>query len=314
MGLKESIPKIWGCLKNTFTAWDSRMTFASSAVIAYYTIFSLPGLLVVIINVAGYFLGKEAVTNQLTAQLGGLIGIDAAQYIQNVVAMASKSKDTWLASAIGIATLLFGATGVFVNVQQIFNNIWEIKPKPKGKFLKLIRDRLFSFGLVLVMGFMLLVSLLLSTLLNLLSAWVAGYLSESFLVVFKILDLALSISIITFLFAAMYKYMPDIKISWKAVLPGALLTSILFVIAKFALGLYFGTSNPGTTYGAAGSVILIMLWVSYSGLILLFGAEFTREWSKCSGVKVKPTEVAVKTDAAHTSGLGKKDLSKDSKS
>lgn len=286
------------------------MPFASSAVISYYTIFSLPGLLVVIINIAGYFLGREAVTNQLTSELGGLIGYEAAQYIQNVIAMASKTKDSWLASTLGIATLLFGATGVFVNVQQIFNNIWEVKPQPRGKFLKLIRDRLFSFGIVLVMGFMLLVSLLLSTLLKMLSAWVAGYLSQSFLVVFKFLDIAFSITIITFLFAAMFKYMPDIKIRWKAVVPGALLTSVLFVIAKFALGLYFGTSNPGTTYGAAGSVILIMLWVSYSGLILLFGAEFTREWSKCQGVRVQPTEVAKKTDAAHTTGLGKKELNK----
>ncbi len=310
MRVKTSIQKILGCLKGAYTGWDSRMPFASSAVISYYTIFSLPGLMVVMIAIAGYFLGKEAVTNQLTSQLGGLVGYEAAQYIQNIVAMASKTKGSWLTSVLGIATLLFGATGVFVNVQQIFNNIWEVKPQPKGKFLKLIRDRLFSFGLILVMGFMLLVSLLLSTLLNILSNWVAGFLSDSFLVIFKILDLALSVTIITFLFAAMFKYLPDIKISWKAVIPGALLTSILFVIAKFLLGLYFGTSNPGTTYGAAGSVILIMLWVSYSGLILLFGAEFTREWTKCSGVNVKPTEVAQKTDAAHVSGLGKKELNK----
>ncbi|MGN6420616.1 MAG: YihY/virulence factor BrkB family protein [Pseudobacter sp.] len=310
MRFKLPFRKIFNCLKSTYKAWDSRMPFASSAVISYYTIFSLPGLMVVIIAVAGYFLGREAVTNQLTTQLGGLVGYEAAQYIQNIVATASKTKGSWLASALGIATLLFGATGVFVNVQQIFNNIWEIKPEPKGKFIKLIRDRLFSFGLILVISFMLLVSLLLSTLLNLLSTWLTSYLPESFMVIFKILDLALSITIITFLFAAMFKYLPDIKISWKAVIPGALLTSILFVIAKFALGLYFGTSNPGTAYGAAGSVILIMLWVSYSGLILLFGAEFTREWSKCSGVRVKPTEVATKTDAAHTTGLGKKELNK----
>lgn len=310
MRIKDTILKTGRCLGKTYKSWDSRMPFASSAVISYYTIFSLPGLLVVIINVAGYFLGKEAVTNQLTRELGGLIGYEAAQYIQNVVAMASKTKDSWLASTLGIATLLFGATGVFVNVQQIFNNIWEIKPQPKGKLLKLIRDRLFSFGLVCVLGFMLLVSLLLSTLINILSSWVASHLSESFLIVFKFLDITFSIAIITFIFAAMFKFMPDIKIGWKAVIPGALLTSVLFVIAKFALGLYFGTSNPGTTYGAAGSVILIMLWVSYSGLILLFGAEFTREWSKCNHVSVKPTEVAKKTDAAHATGLGKKELNK----
>ncbi|NML22551.1 YihY/virulence factor BrkB family protein [Pseudoflavitalea sp. G-6-1-2] len=304
--------KILSCLKLAFKGWDSRMPFASSAVIAYYTIFSLPGLLVVIINIAGYFLGREAVSNQLTTELGGLIGYEAAAYTQNIVAMASRSKGSTLSSIIGIATLLFGATGVFVNVQQIFNNIWEIKPKPKGKFIKLIRDRLLSFGLVLALGFLLLVSLLLSTLLNILSRWIEQHLSETFLVFSTVLDLLLSVATITFLFAAMFKYLPDIKINWKTVLPGALLTSILFEIAKFTLGLYFGKSQPGTTYGAAGSVILIMLWVSYSGLILLFGAEFTRVWSSYTGVKVPPSEVAVKTDAAHATGLGKKEEKKPS--
>ena len=310
MGFKAYVKKILHCLKLAFIGWYSRMPFASSAVIAYYTIFSLPGLLVVIINIAGYFLGKEAVSNQLTSELGGLIGLEAAEYTQNIVAMASKSKGSTLSSIIGIATLLFGATGVFVNVQQIFNNIWEIKPKPKGKFIKLIRDRLLSFGLILALGFLLLVSLLLSTLLNLLSRWIEHHLSEPFFVFSSILDLLLSIATITFLFAAMFKYLPDIKVSWKTVIPGALLTSVLFVIAKFTLGLYFGKSQPGTTYGAAGSVILIMLWVSYSGLILLFGAEFTRVWSKCSGERIQPSEVAVKVDAADVTGLGKKEEKK----
>lgn len=144
MRVTSSIQKILGCLKGAYKGWDSRMPFASSAVLSYYTIFSLPGLMVVMIAVAGYFLGREAVTNQLTAQLGGVVGYEAAQYIQNIVAIASNTKGSWLASVLGIATLLFGATGVFVNVQQIFNNIWEVKPQPKGKFLKLIRDRLFS--------------------------------------------------------------------------------------------------------------------------------------------------------------------------
>lgn len=296
--------------KETFVAWDSRMPFASSAVIAYYTIFSLPGLLVIIINVAGYFFGREAVTNQVAVEIQGIVGKDAATYIQDIIANASQSKSSWFASIVGIATLLFGATGVFYNVQQIFNKIWEVtteEPKGKQKFFKLIRDRVFSFGLILVVGFLLLVSLVVSSAITALSTWVGQYLSESVLVVFNALDFLVSIGIITVLFAAMYKYLPDVKVRWRHVWVGALVTTILFVIAKYALGLYFGTSEPGSTYGAAGSVILIMLWVSYSGLILLFGAEFTRVWAKKSGHKPPPVEYAKKDPEAAKVGLGSKE-------
>jgi membrane protein len=286
------IKRFFRSFKATFTAWNDRQPFASSAVIAYYTIFSLPGLLVIIINVAGYFFGKEAVTNQLSGQIKGVIGGNTAQYVQNVVANASVTKGTVLSSLLGIASLLFGATGVFYQVQLLFNTIWEVKPKPKGKFWQLLRARLFSFGLIVVIGFLLLVSLLVSAGLSAVSQWVAGYLSESVLFLFKIVDVLFSIGIITVLFAAMYKFLPDVKVRWKEVWPGALLTTVLFVLAKFALGLYFGKSNPGTAYGAAGSVILIMLWVSYSGLILLFGAEFTRVWSQHAGFQKKTSDFA----------------------
>jgi membrane protein len=289
------VKKFGACFKAALKAWDSRMPFSSSAVIAYYTIFSLPGLLVIIINVAGYFFGKEAVTNQISEQVRGAIGPDTAQYIQNIVAKASEAKGTWISSILGIAALLFGATGVFYQVQQIFNNIWEVKPKAKQKILKLVRDRLFSFGLILVIGFVLLVSLVISAALSAVSEWVAGYLSESLLVLFGVLDFLFSMVVIAVLFAAMYKYLPDVKLPWRDVWPGALLATVLFVIAKFALGLYFGKSEPGSAYGAAGSVVLIMLWVSYTSLILLYGAEFTRVWSTMSGHQAKPAEIAEST-------------------
>ena len=285
------------------------MPFASSAVLAYYAIFSLPGLLVIIINVAGYFFGKQAVTNQVTGQVQGVTGRETAAFIQNVIANAGETGGSLLSSILGIATMLFGATGVFYHVQQIFNKIWEVKlkPLPKQKILKVVKDRLFSFGLILVIGFLLLISLVLSAALSALSSWVAEHLSPELLVIFRVLDFLVSIAIITFLFAAMYRYLPDAEITWKDVWPGALLTTVLFVIAKYLLGLYFGRSDPASTYGAAGSVILLMLWVSYSGLILLYGAEFTRVYANRSGRrKVKPSDIAEDAGNDRESGFGSK--------
>ncbi|MDF3014126.1 MAG: YihY/virulence factor BrkB family protein, partial [Cellvibrio sp.] len=194
-----------------------------------------------------------------------------------------------------IATLIFGATGVFYQLQQTLNMIWEVKPEPTRKILKMVLDRIFSFGLILAVGFLLLVSLVLSTLLSILSSWVAYYFSEMFNIVFRILDFSLSLGVVTFLFAAIFKFLPDAKVPWRDVWVGAFVTALLFVLAKFALGFYFGHSTPASAYGAAGTVILIMLWVSYAGLIVLFGAEFTRIYADRRGARVKPLDFAVST-------------------
>jgi membrane protein len=289
-------------IKDTFREWNEREPFSNSIVIAYYTIFSLPGLLVIIINIAGYFFGHEAVTNQISSQIGGAVGADTAKDVQEMVANASKTEGTTLSTILSVATLLFGATGVFYQLQQILNKMWEVKPKPKQKFLKLIKDRVFSFGLILVIGFLLLVSLVLSAALTSVSDWAGNYIPESMLVVFKILDFLLSMGVITLLFAAMFKFLPDAKIRWKDVWAGAILTAVFFTVAKFLLGIYFGKTDPGSTYGAAGSIILIMLWVTYSGMILLFGAEFTKVFADRYGVKVEPTEGAVSTEGQNDNG------------
>jgi membrane protein len=288
----DKIKSFAGLLKETFTKWNERDPFASSTTIAYYAIFSLPGLLVIIINLAGYFFGTEAVTNQITTQIGGMIGGDTAKDVQTIIAKASESKGSTLATILGVATLIFGATGVFYQLQKILNNIWEVKPKPKQKILKLIKDRIFSFGLILVVGFLLLVSLVVSAALSALSDWVSGSFSDSLSIVFKILDILVSLGVITLLFAAIYKFLPDAKVKWRNVWVGSLLTAVLFVVAKFALGFYFGKSNPGSAYGAAGSIILIMLWVSYAGLILLYGAEFTKIYADAHGEAIEPSEAA----------------------
>lgn len=289
-------------LKETFSQWTEREPFANSIVIAYYTIFSLPGLMVIIINVAGYFYDKGEITSRLTGQIQNMIGGDTARDIEAIIGNASQSKGSTLATLLGIATLIFGATGVFYQMQQILNKMWEVKPKPKQMILKIIKDRIFSFGLILAVGFLLLVSLALSAGLSAFSDWVSVHLSESLNVVFHVADIALSLAIITILFASIYKFLPDAQIRWKDVWPGAILTALLFTLAKFALGLYFGKSDPGSTYAAAGSIILIMLWVSYAGLILLFGAEFTQVYAKRYGKEIRPTAAAVSTTPEDDNG------------
>ena len=281
--------------RDAFNQWLDREPFRSSAVISFYTIFSLPGLLVIIINLAGYFYGEEAVTRRISSEIEGMIGGNTAKDIEAIIANASVNQDFTFASLVGLGTLIFGATGVFYQLQQTLNLIWEVKPEPKRKILKMAMDRLFSFGLILAVGFLLLVSLILSAVLTVLSDWVSIYFSDIFNIVFRLLDLSLSLGVVTLLFAAIFKFLPDANVPWRDVWIGALVTALLFVLAKIALGLYFGHSNPASAYGAAGTVILIMLWVSYAGLILLFGAEFTRIYSDRRGAHVKPLDFAVST-------------------
>lgn len=281
--------------RDTFNQWIDREPFRSTAVISFYTIFSLPGLLVIIINLAGYFYGEDAVTRRISSEVENMIGGNTAKDIEAIIANASVHQDFTFASLVGVATLIFGATGVFYQLQQTLNQIWEVKPQPKRKIMKMVLDRVFSFGLILAVGFLLLVSLVLSALLTILSDWVAYYFSNTFNIVFRLLDFSLSLAVITFLFAAIFKFLPDAKVPWRDVWVGAFVTALLFVLAKFGLGFYFGHSNPASAYGAAGTIILIMLWVSYAGLILLFGAEFTRVYADSKGERVRPSAFAVST-------------------
>jgi len=296
----------WELIRDTYKKWNDREPFINSAIISYYTIFSLPGLLVIVINIAGYFYGTDEVTGNVAGQIQSLTGGvgDTAEDIEGIIANASAAKGTTLATVIGIATLLYGATGIFYQVQQILNKIWEVKPKAKQKFLKLIKDRLFSFGLVLAVAFLMLVSLILSTLLSAFGQWVTGHMSDSLNFMFKGIDILLSVGITTLLFAAIFKFLPDAEIKWRYVWSGAFLTAVLFVAAKFALGFYFGKSNPASTYGAAGSIVLIMLWVSYAGLILLYGAQFTKVYADRFAPPVPPSDHAVSTHGEPEKKIG----------
>jgi membrane protein len=285
----------WQIIKTTAKEWYDADPFRESAIIAYYAIFSLPALLVIVISLAGFAFGEEAVRGEVSAQISGILGTDSAKQVEDMIAKAGETKSSVWAAILGIATLIFGATGVFAQMQKSLNIIWEVKADPNQKeFLKLLRDRIFSFGLILSIGFLLLISLVITSLLNILSEWLRSRLPEIILYIFFIVEFLISFGFITVLFALMYKILPDVKIRWKYVWIGAIVTSLLFVIGKFLLGLYFGIANPASTYGAASSIVLILLWVSYSCMIVFFGAEFTRQYTTKQGGKIIPTEVAVR--------------------
>ena len=279
----------------TFKRWFARDPFRESAVIAYNAIFSLPGLLVVVIAVSGYFFGKDAITGHLHTQIAGAMGNDTALEIEQMVTFASKSKDSVWASIFAIVTIFVGATGVFVEMQQTLNEIWEVKANAeKSGFLLMLKTRLFSFGLIITIAFLLLISLTLSSLLSALSAWVLQHWSDNWLLLFQIINFVFPLGVITVLFAMLFKILPDAKIKWHLVWTGAFLTSLLFTLGKSALGLYFGKAEPGSGYGTAGSVVLIMLWTSYSSMIVFFGAEFTKVYSDLYYGEVPAAETAVK--------------------
>jgi membrane protein len=291
--MKMPFKKIYSILKKALKEWWVKDPFRQSAIIAYYAIFALPGLLVVIITSAGYFFGNAAVNNHITAQFTSTMGVDTAEQIQNIILQASEAKNSLLATIIGIIIMIVGATTVFAQFQKSLNIIWKVKSdESKYGIWSFVRIRLFSFGLIVTISFLLIVSLVISALLSAFGNWLSGQFSETFFATFYVANIILTLIILTVLFALMFKFLPDAKIKWKHVWIGSIVTAFLFDIGKFGLGLYFGKLNPGDGYGAAGSIILIMLWVSYSSMIVFFGAEFIHAYADFISGKVVPKENA----------------------
>ncbi|WP_018341775.1 YihY/virulence factor BrkB family protein [Cytophaga aurantiaca] len=278
--------------KTTFQEWNKRDPFKQSAVIAYYAIFSMPGLLVLIVTITGYFFNKDIVNKNLIDQVTHTLGSDIGDQVELILHNAGKTKATILGTIIGVGTLLLGATGVFVALQKTLNEIWEVETSTKKGILIVLKSRMFSFGLILAIAFLLLISLVVSTALSALGEWIHSDSSEVFIVVFNVFNFIISLIIISFLFVLMFKILPDAKIKWNQVWLGGLVTGILFTIGKTALGFYFGKTTPESAYGAGGSIVLLLLWVSYSSMILFFGAEFTNTYTKKYFSKPKPTEIA----------------------
>jgi len=272
---------------DTYKAWDANEPFRLIAVVAYYAVLSLPGLLVIIINLVGYFWGVEIVQGQLTNEISRALGSDAAESIQAMMVETQNNEKSTLATILGIGTLIFGATGVFYHLQISINQIWKISSENNMGIWKMILDRARSFAFILAIGFLMLISFLITAIISALNDYIQGLFPDLVVYIAFIFDFLVSIGVITLLFALIFKFLPDAKIKWKTVWIGALITSVLFVLGKFLLGLYFGQANPGSTYGAAGTIVLILLWVSYSCLILFFGAQFTWVYAERYGLGIK---------------------------
>jgi membrane protein len=262
-------------IKDTVISWDRDDPWRLSAVVAYYAILSLPGLLVVIFNMLAYFWGTEIVEGQIYNEIESAMGASAANTMQSIFEGALEADESLIATLIGIGALIFGATGVFYHLQISLNRVWEVKSVPKQGMVRYIIDRIRSFGFVLIIGFLLLVSFVISVLLSALQDYFAVWFPQLSYYFIQAANIVISLGVVTVLFALIFKYLPDIKIGWKSVWSGAFIAALLFAIGKEVLTIYFSEANPGSVYGATGSIIIILLWVTYSCLILLFGAEFT---------------------------------------
>jgi membrane protein len=290
-------PGVAGLIKETVSNFLEDDCMDSAAALSYYTIFSLPAILVLLLMLVSSIMNPSDVRGGLESQLQALMGPSAGDQIRTIIKQAEKRPSNGLIPTIlGIAGLLFGATGAFGQLQKALNRAWNVEPDPhQGGIKNFLSKRVFSFGMILVVGFFLLVSLVVSAALSGLGDRLGNFLPVGLSgAVLQVLNLVISLAVVTLLFGALFKVMPDAKISWRSVWVGAGVTAVLFVLGKFLIGFYLGQSNPGQAYGAAGSLAVLLLWVYYSTIILLFGAEFTETWAERRGRGIEPEPGAVR--------------------
>lgn len=291
---------IWTVLKNSFRGFINDKVPKLSGSLSYYMIFSMGPLLLIIISVCGIFFRREAIEGGIYQQLENFTGPDTAIQLQQIIKNASLSGKTTIATVIGIVTLLIGATSVFAEMQDSINSIWGVKAKPKKSWLKFLQDRVMSFSIIISLSFLLLVSLGVSALIE----TFANYLKQSFpdvtVVIFYIINLIITIGITSFIFGVVFKVLPDAEIRWKDVLAGAVVTTVLFLLGKFAISFYISKTSVGSTYGPAGSLIILVVWIYYSSMILYFGAEFTKFYALQYGAPIHPSKFAVTVEQVET--------------
>ncbi|MCA6069482.1 YihY/virulence factor BrkB family protein [Chryseobacterium sp. RG1] len=288
----KNIRFFWEVVKETFSAWNNSSASKDSASLAYYAIFSIPGLLIIIIWIAGYFLGEEAIRGEISNQISGLMGADAAKSVENMIAGALIDKQNIFMKIIGIGSLVFGSTTLFFQLQHSLNTLWDVEAAPKKAIVKFLLDRANSLGMILILGFLLMVTMILSSLISIFNKFITDYFGLETYMLVELINFAIGFGIVMLLFALMFKVLPDVEISWKSVWKGALLTTILFTLGKFLLSLYFGTAKPTSAFGTAGTVILIMMWINYSCMLVFFGAEFTKVYTYKKGYKIVPSKHA----------------------
>ena len=282
-------------LKSSAGEFGNNNSFRHAAALSYYTIFSLPPLLLIVITVASKIYGGEALTGQIYGQLKGLLGADSAAFLQESIAKFTLQQKSGLATAIGLGTLIFAATTFFVTLQESINDIWNLKVKTEGIGIgQYLQQRLLSFGLILSVALLLLISFVVSAVLSVFTGWLQRHIPEAGVLAIKIVDFTLSLVVTTLLFALIYRFLPDAIIRWRDVGVGAFITAALFIIGKYLISFYISQANPGSAFGAAGSAIVLLVWINYSSLIICFGAEFTQEFADAFGQRVQPKAHAVR--------------------
>jgi membrane protein len=283
----------WKLLKKTYQEFDDDNAIKLSASLSYYTIFSLPPLLIIIMSIFSIFFGKEAVTGRFFGQINGMVGNEAALQIQETIKNIELSNSNAFAAVFGGILLLIGASGVFAEIQSSINYIWGLKAKPDKGLVKFIKNRLMSFSMIASVGFLLMVSLMVNTVMDVINTRLMVYFPDTTIYLFYVLNILILFATTTMLFSIIFKTLPDGDIAWKDALIGSSFTSFFFMFGKFAIGFYLGSSSVATVYGAAGSVIIILIWVYYSAIILYFGAEFTKVYANAHGNKIIPNAYAV---------------------
>jgi membrane protein len=284
---------VWQLLKNAIQGFNDDKVFKLSGSLAYFTVFSLGPMLIVIIFFADIFYGRQAIEGTIYDQIKGFVGSAAAEQIQQIIKSATLSGKSTITATVGFITLLVGATTVFAEIQDSINSIWNLKTKPEKGWIKMILNRLLSFSIVVSIGFLLLVSLIINGLIEALSNRLLTLFPSVAVVVIYLINLILTFGVITLLFSIIFKVLPDAKIKWKDVVTGAVVTAVLFMIGKFGITFYIGSTNVGSTYGTAGSLVVILLWIYYSAIILYFGAEFTKAYAATYGSRIEPDKYAV---------------------
>jgi membrane protein len=294
MQIKSHAKKIVFLFKETLRGFVADKVMKLSAALSYYTIFSLPPLLIIIISLCGFFFGAEAVRGEIFWQINGLVGNTAALHIQEVIKNVRLSNNNLLATIAGVIFLLIGASAVFVEIQSSLNHIWGIEAKPNKGLIKFMQNRLMSFSMIGSVGFLLMVGLVINSVSDVLNKRLALHFPKDAFYLFYVLNMLTVFFITTLLFTVIFKTLPDGKIVLRDCIVGASFTAFLFMIGKFGLGAYLGSSEFASIYGATGSIILILVWVYYSAMILYFGAEFTKVYAHNHGQKIIPNEYSVR--------------------
>lgn len=288
----EKLKLFWDVLKETFRVWGSSPATKDSASLAYYSILSIPGLLIIIIWIAGFFLGEEAIRGEISRQISGVMGGDVAKSVEDMIANSLIDQQGIFMKTVGVASLVFGATTIFFQLHKSLNDLWSVEAVPERAFVKFLLDRVNSLGMILILGFLLLITMVASSLISYFGTWMTDYFGYEIYLWAEILNFAIGFVLVMTLFALMFKVLPDIQIQWKSAWTGAMMTAFLFILGRFLLSLYFSNFKPTSAFGTAGTAILIMMWINYTCMLIFFGAIFTKVYTLKKGYRIEPAKHA----------------------